>query len=142
MDIPKNWLYILSVVLLSHNHPIFRSMKHLLDMIMIEEVADTLHPTGIDLDDNTASSSIEVANANNTMQPNFVVNIGVPGELDRARKVMGLKNNGVTVSKDVQRNDSFNIKIRNLIKARRRIDEITQIVGCSKEYVQVSRPRK
>ena len=117
-------------------------MKHLLDMIMIEEVADTLHPTGIDLDDNTASSSIEVANANNTMQPNFVVNIGVPGELDRARKVMGLKNNGVTVSKDVQRNDSFNIKIRNLIKARRRIDEITQIVGCSKEYVQVSRPYK
>ena len=97
-------------------------MKHLLDMIMIEEVADTLHPTGIDLDDNTGSSSIEVANANNTMQPNFVVNIGVPGELDRARKVMGLKNNGVTVSKDVQRNDSFNIKIRNLIKARRRIE--------------------
>ena len=114
-------------------------MKNLLDMIMIEEVADTLHPTGIDLD---STSSGNVIDLNRATQPNFVVNVGRPGELERARKVMGLKNSGVTVSREVQRkngvNDGFELKIRNLIKARRRIDEITQIVGCSKEYVQVN----
>ena len=121
-------------------------MKNLLDTIMIEEVADTLHPTGIDLDN---TSNVTDLNSTSQSQPNLVVNVGKPGELERARKVMGLKNNGVIVSNvrgevlkknsmNVQRNDSFNMKIRNLIKARRKIDEITQIVGCSKEYVQVS----
>ena len=121
-------------------------MKNLLDTIMIEEVADTLHPTGIDLDN---TSNVTDLNSTSQSQPNLVVNVGKPGELERARKVMGLKNNGVIVSNvrgevlkknsmNVQRNDSFNLKIRNLIKARRKIDEITQIVGCSKEYVQVS----
>ena len=121
-------------------------MKNLLDTIMIEEVADTLHPTGIDLDN---ASNVTDLNSTSQSQPNLVVNVGKPGELERARKVMGLKNNGVIVSNvrgevlkknsmNVQRNDSFNLKIRNLIKARRKIDEITQIVGCSKEYVQVS----
>ena len=72
-------------------------MKNLLDAIMIEEVADTLHPTGMDLDANASN----VMDLNKPGQPNFVVNVGVPGELDRARKVMGLKNNGISVSRKV-----------------------------------------
>ena len=72
-------------------------MKNLLDAIMIEEVADTLHPTGMDLDANASN----VMDLNKPGQPNFVVNVGVPGELDRARKVMGLKQNGVSVSRKV-----------------------------------------
>ena len=82
-------------------------MKQLLDMIMIEEVADTLHPTGIDLD---SANSGNVIDLNNAAQPNFVVNVGMPGELERARKVMGLKSNVVSISRKNGIENSFDLK--------------------------------